>query len=527
MKVLVTDTIAENGLELLRHEQGLTVDVKPGIPHEELLAIVGEYEALVTRSQTAVDAEVIEAGANLRVIARAAIGVDNIDLEAATEKGILVVNCPYDNVVSAAEHTMALLLACCRNLVHADASLRNGTWDRKRFLGTELHEKTLGIVGLGKVGSRVATMANGFGMRVLAYDPYIADSKFERVGVEKMETLEDLLRRSDILTIHTPKTEETLAMVGEAQLRLLPPGAVVVNCARGGIVVEDDLLAALEAGHVAAAGIDVWEDEPATGKPLQQQPQVVITPHLGANTTEAQTRIGTTVAEQVIKALRDETVDHPVNMPNLKASLMDRVANFAVLAEKIGSFGEQYAQGRINNIDIIYQGELASTSTDLLTMALLKGFISETSDQRITYVNARRKAEDRGLSINEVRDPVAGSYKSSMKVVFHGEEETLSLVGTLFDERYPHIVQLDQYYFDIIPDGRFIIMKNEDKPGVIGEIGTILGKARVNIARWELGRVQEGGNAIAAIQIDTPVPEDVLARIRAAQHILDVQVVRL
>ncbi|MFW5856369.1 MAG: phosphoglycerate dehydrogenase [Planctomycetota bacterium] len=527
MRILITDDLAPVGVELLKSRSDFRVEERPGISREELLAVAPELQALVTRSQTPVDAELLAAATDLRVLCRAAVGVDNIDLEAATERGILVVNCPYDNVVSAAEHTMALLLACCRNLVDAHTSLRNGTWDRKSFLGVELRDKTLGIVGLGKVGSRVAAMAGGFGMRVIAYDPYIADRKFESARAEKVETLEDLVDACDVLTIHTPKTQETLGMIGAPVIARLAPHAIVVNCARGGIVDEDALLEALEENRVAAAGVDVWEDEPATDRPLQRHPRVVMTPHLGANTIEAQARISRTAAEQVIKALDGKTVDHPVNMPNLQASLMDRVAHYAALAEKIGAFGEQYARGRVGGIDVIYQGDLAEASTDLLTMALLKGFVSQTSDQRITYVNARRKAEDRGLAVNEASDPVATDYRGAMKVVFHQEKGTLVLVGTIFDERYPHIVQLDQYHFDIIPDGVFLIMENEDKPGVIGEVGTILGRAGINIARWELGRMTEGAHAIAAIQVDQTVPEATLDRIRKARHVTDARLVRL
>ena len=527
MKVLVTDNIDPAGIEILSAEPDIEVDLRPGICHEELVGIIGNYEGLITRSQTAVDAEVIGAGRELRIICRAAIGVDNIDLDAATDRGILVANCPYDNVVSAAEHTMTLLLACCRNLVDAHASLRNSTWDRKSFLGTELDNKVLGIVGLGKVGSRVARMAQGFGMKVIAYDPYITDEKFSNTGAEKIATLDELLQRADVLTIHTPKNEETTGMIGPGQLALLRKGVIVINCARGGIVDETALLDALEDGSISAAGIDVWENEPAVDRPLQKHPRVVMTPHLGANTGEAQYRISMTTAEQVIKALRGQTVDYPVNMPEIKASLVDKMANFVVLAEKMGAFGDQYMDGRVDGIDIMYQGDLASGPADIMTMALIKGFLGGRCEERVTYVNARRKADDRGIRVGEVRDPVSMSYRSALTVVFHRGNESFTLVGTVFEQRYPHIVRVNKFYFDIIPEGTFILLRNQDQPGVIGEIGTILGRARINIARWELGRMKEGTIAMAAISVDSTVPEQVLDEIRSATHVTDVKLIRL
>lgn len=523
--VLITDNLHEC-CEQIIGAAGHTVDVRAGISHAALVEIVGKYDALVTRSQTAVDADVIAAGKKLAVICRAAIGVDNIDVDTASEHGILIVNCPYDNVVSAAEHTMALLLACCRNLVAAHQSLKSAQWDRKSYMGIELNGKKLGIVGLGKVGSRVARMAHGFGMEVVAYDPYITDEKFSESQARKMETLDALIRECDVLTVHTPKTAETTGMIGERELGFLHDRALVVNCARGGIVDEDALLRALENGRVAGAGIDVWENEPAVDRPLQKHPNVVMTPHLGANTGEAQFRIARTSGQQVVKALANQTVDHPVNMPNIKATHVDRIANYVVLAEKLGLFGEQYSKGRVRQIEIIFQGELAGKSTDLLTMALLKEFVAHTTEERITYVNARRKIDDLGIKVRETRDPLSSSFKSALTAVFRAEDD-LTLRGTVFDERYPHIVQVNRYYFDIIPEGTFILIRNEDKPGVIGEVGTILGEEKINIARWELGRMKEGTTAMAAIQVDQSVDERVLRRIRGARHVIEVEVIRL
>jgi D-3-phosphoglycerate dehydrogenase len=527
VKVLITERIARTGLDLLEARSDCEADFHPRIARDRLLEIIGEYDGMITRSLTAVDRELIERALKLRVIARAGVGVDNIDIDAATEHGILVVNCPYGNVVSAAEHTWALLLAVCRKLIDAHQTLKGGAWDRQSFRGRELREKTLGIVGLGKVGSRVARMGQGFGMEVLAYDPYIADERFESFDVKKMARLDELLQRSHVLSVHTPKTEETYGMIGKRELSLLPRGAVVLNTARGGIVVEEALFKSLELEHVAGAGIDVWDGEPCTETPLQLHPRVVCTPHLGASTREAQDRVSYTAADQVLKALDGKTVDHPINMPNISASLLEELRHYVVLAEKIGAFGEQYAFGNISRIRLLYQGKLAKVDTALLPLALAKGLVSVTSDEKVTYVNAPQKLQDRGIQLVEACDPVSPSYVSIIKATFHSPEGDLTVGGTVIENRYPMICQIGDYFFDVVPRGYLLLLSNYDRPGVIGEVGTLLGSSGINIARWELGRKKPGERALAAIGVDSAVPPHVMERIRRAKNVIDVRQIKL
>ncbi|MGE5405216.1 MAG: phosphoglycerate dehydrogenase [Candidatus Saccharibacteria bacterium] len=396
-KVIISERVAEEGLKLLQTE--LDVDYRDGISREELLKIIPEYDALIVRSVTKVDEELVEHGTNLKVVGRAGNGIDNIVVEPCTRRGILVANTPDSNTISAAEQTIALLLASCRNIPEANHFLKGGKWDRKPFRGTELYDKTVGIVGLGRIGSMVAERLAAFNMKVIAYDPYIPDERFARFGAEKKNTLEELVKESDIITVHTPRNEETMGMIGENEFAIAKDGVRVVNCARGGIINEAALLKALKSGKVASAGLDVFEEEPAINNPLFEYKNVVVTPHLGADTKEAQERVGISIAEQVIKALKGEIVPNVVNLPTVLRQDLEVLRPFISLTEAMGAIYYQVEKAPIDKIEISFNGDIADMEHDILTVGFLKGLLAPVLSDKVNYVNARLMAEERGITV--------------------------------------------------------------------------------------------------------------------------------
>ncbi len=526
MKVLITDTLHPIAKEILRRE-GVEVEERLLISKEELVEILPSFPAIITRSQTGVDRDVIDAGSQLKVIGRAAIGVDNIDLEYATSKGVLVVNVPSDNVVSAAEHTFALLLASIRNILPAAEKLKEGQWSRAEFEGLELEGKRLGIIGLGKVGSHVARIAHGFGMRILAYDPYIATEKFSRFHAERVPQLLDLIRNCDILTVHTPKTKETLGMLDYLNLKEMKPGGVVVNCARGGIIDEEALARLLDEGHIRGAGVDVFAKEPAPGHFLHQNPRCVCSPHLGASTEEAQFRVGRTIALQIVKALKGEVVDHPVNMPFVEKHIYSSMRPLCVLAEKIGKACRQLvsfnpAFGRME----VY-GTDPEAQTSLLEAAFLKGFLENRSDERVNYINSIQIARQMGLRLDSSRSGTHDTYSQFLRFEIFGDGAPVRVAGTIFGKERPRIVELNGYSLEWDPEGIALVIRNMDKPGVIGRVGTLLGEHGINIARWELGRREQGGEAMAFITLDDAPDSKCLNHLKGLKDVLSAQVVNL
>jgi D-3-phosphoglycerate dehydrogenase len=476
-----------------------------------------------------VDREALERAPRLKVVGRAGMGVDNIDLERATQQGVLVVNAPRDNIDSAAEHTLALLLTLVRRVPGADRALKEGRWE-KDLLGRELRGLLLGVIGLGKVGQRVARMARGFEMRVTAYDPYVAAEQFRQTGVRQAASLEELLSESDVVSLHVPKLPSVGTILDRTRLALLKPGAILLNTARGALVDEEALAEALEGGRLWGAGLDVWTREPAAGTPLQRLPNVVATPHLGASTLEAQERVSVTIAAQVWKALADEPVDFPVNLPFVEAELASRLQPYLALAEKMGAFLAQMIEGSPHTLDVAYGGELAEMVVDRIRAALLKGLLSRTTDENVNFVNAEVLARERGLSVRERREPLRASYVSTLQARLAFGEAAASVTGTVFDGDRPRLVDVDGFEmeFPIEPQQQdLLIMRWWDRPGTLGQVATALGEAGVNIAQLELARRRAGGRALAMVSVDTAVSPDLAARLAGLENVTGVRAVRL
>lgn len=519
-RVLVTEEIAGAGLELMR-ERGFEVDVGLGLDRAELLARVAPADALIVRSATQVDAELLEAASKLQVVGRAGVGVDNVDVETATSRGVLVVNAPQSNTISAAEHTMALLLAEARNVARADASLRAGRWDRKHLQGVELYGKTLGILGLGRIGGLVAERAAAFGMTLVAYDPFVSEERARQLGVELVETPEDVFTRCDFLTIHLPRSPETEGLVNADSIAKMRDGVRILNVARGGIVDEAALAEAIREGKVAGAGVDVYASEPCTDSPLFEVPEAVVTPHLGASTEEAQDRAGMTIAEQVVAALSGEFVPYAVNV-DVGRGVSDVVAAHLPVAEALGAFFAAYASGTGDVVEITHTGAVADHDTRVLTLAVLKGLFGSVSDEPVTFVNASLIAAERGLDVRETTSSRSEEFVSLLTVRATVSGRTYAVAGTLGGvRREPRIVRVDDYEIDLPPTTHMAVISNDDSPGVIGHVGTALGAAGVNIANMAVGRHVEEPYALMGINFDGPVDTAVVDAVRDLPGILD------
>jgi D-3-phosphoglycerate dehydrogenase len=522
MKVLVSERLSGVGIERLREH--LEVDVETDLSPDELGEVIGAYDALVVRSATRVDAALLERAENLKVIGRAGIGLDNVDVDAATKQGVLVVNAPQSNVLSAAEHTMALLLAQARNVPQAHNALVGGAWERERWQGVELHGKTLGIVGLGRVGTLVAQRSSAFGMRIIAFDPYIAPARAAQMGVELVETVEEICRRADFITIHLPKTPETVGIIGERELALVRPGVRIVNTARGGLIAEDALVRALEDGLVAGASIDVFEGEPLTDHPLFGLPNVVVTPHLGASTAEAQDKVGVAIAEQLLLALRGDFVPYAVNVD--VGDIPEAVRSYLHLAERLGRVAVALTGAGIEGLRFEYHGGIAEHDTRALTLAGLKGAFSAVVHEPVTFVNAPLIAEERGIAVEESKSSQSLDYVNLLEVRAEAKGETVSVAGVLVGKRdTERLVRVYGYDIDMAFADNMVFFRYEDRPGVVGIVGTLLGDGGVNIANMQVGRQTEGGEALMALAVDTPIPEPTLARITEQARLRDARLV--
>jgi D-3-phosphoglycerate dehydrogenase / 2-oxoglutarate reductase len=520
VRVLIAEPLADAGIELLRAH--FEVDAHDALDRAELLARVADADALVVRSATQVDAEVLAAGRNLKVVARAGIGLDNVDVNAATRLGVMVVNAPQSNVISAAEHTVALILAQARNIPQADAALREGRWERSRFQGAELYGKTLGIVGLGRVGALVAQRLNAFGMRVIAYDPYVSRDRAAQMGVE-LASLVEVLTRADVVTVHLPKTPETTGLIGERELAAMRPGARLVNTARGGLVDETALAKAVESGHLGGAALDVFSEEPTTQSPLFQLDRVVVTPHLGASTAEAQDKAGVAIAEQLILALTGQFVPNAVNVD--AGPVPDALRPFLPLAEKLGRLYTALAgggpSGRANlvmggRLGLEYVGTLAEHDTRVLTLAALKGMLAPVVHEPVTYVNAPLLAAERGLELVETKTRHSRDWVNLMSLSGEGGRGPVGVAGTTMGPRdAERLVAVNGIEIDMSPSAHMAFLFYEDRPGVIGKVGTILGGAGINIASMQVGRRKQGGEALMALTVDAGVPASVLDQVMA------------
>jgi D-3-phosphoglycerate dehydrogenase len=527
MKVLVSDKLSEAGVEILKRAPGLSVDVKTGLTPEELKEIIGEYDGLAIRSATKVTAEILEAASRLKVVGRAGIGVDNVDIPEASQRGVVVMNTPGGNTVTTAEHAISMMCALARQIPQADASMKAGRWDKKLYMGVELFNKTLGIVGIGNIGSIVADRAQGLKMSVIAYDPYMSEEAASKLGVELVE-LDDLYKRADFISIHTPKTEETQNLINMEAFKKMKPEVRVINCARGGIVNEADMAEALKGGLVAGAAFDVFGSEPMEeGNPLRELDNVILTPHLGASTDEAQENVATAVAHQIADYLVNGTITNALNVPSVSGEILPKVQPYLELAEKLGSLVSQLADFAPKTVEIRYGGSVQELPLESMTISVLKGVLEPVLGVgAVNFVNAPVLAQDRGLKYNEVKSSKDEDYSNLIEVTLAANGEEMSVAGFIFEGREPRIIQLGGFSMEAIPEGIVLVLSNEDRPGVIGNLGSTLGTHGINIASMQIGRDKPGGQALSFLQIDDDPGPEVLAELAKLPHIKKVTKVK-
>lgn len=509
-RVLATDDLSTDAVDLLNAHQDFEFDVHKGLSQDELEALITDYDGLIIRSSVRVTDRVIEAGKRLVVIGRAGAGVDNVDLQAASERGIVVMNTPGANTVATAEHTMALLLALCRNVPQAAASLRRGEWERKRFKGIELRSKTIGIIGLGRVGQRVARRCRAFGMDVISYDPYLSGERAELLKVDQV-ALDELFERSDFITLHAALTPDTRNLIGSEALAATKPGVRIINAARGGLIDEEALVEALADGRVAGAALDVLVDEPPEpSNPLLHMNNVVVTPHLAASTSEAQREVGIQIVGQVIDALEGTDFRNAVNMPIVDGRIFEELRSYLGMAERVGSLQTQLAEGAITKVEVAIEGEDLDEHITPISVAILKGMLEPFVTETVNYVNAQHVAKERGIAVSQVSGLQRMDYPNiiSCRVEWSGGHRTV--VATLFSHNEPRIVEVDGYRVDVVPEGTILVTVSHDEPGFIGKVGTALGGLGVNIATWKTGRSGPGGRALSFISVDSDVPETAL-----------------
>ncbi len=517
MKVIVTDEVAREGLALLEQDPRIEMDVRLGLKKEELLDLIGDYEVIITRSGTTVDKAVLDAGKKLKMVARAGVGIDNVDVDYASSRGVIVVNAPFGNTNSAAEHTMALLLALCRNVTKANSSLKGGDWKRAPFTGVELKGKTAGVIGLGKVGGRVATRLKAFECEVLACDPYIAVKRAHDLGV-KLVSHDEIYKNCDIITVHTPLNDETRDMIGERELAMMKHGVILINAARGGIYNEQALLANLKSGKVAGAAVDVWSEEPPKSdwlKELIGHERVVVTPHLGANTFEAQVNVAVDVSREIINYLDEQPLENAVNIPRFDLALMDQMRPFLNLMSVLSDFVIQLVDTNLDKVTFSYAGSIAHYDCTPLTVCGLAALLNRRVEQDVNMVNATLIADGMGIAVEEIKSTQTEAFSTLITLTVEGGNEKRIIAGTLF-EGTPRIVKLRDYQVDFAPAEHMLILAYEDRPGMIGKIGTIMGQHDINIAAMNLGRREKRGEAMVILSLDSAVPANVIEEIRQA-----------
>lgn len=524
-KVLVSDPIDQVGIDIL--SQVAQVDVKTGLSPEQLVQIIPEYDALMIRSGTRVTQEMIEAGTHLKIIGRAGVGVDNVDVPAATRRGILVVNSPEGNTIAAAEHAIAMMFAISRHIPDANQSVKRGKWERGKFVGVEVYKKTLGIVGLGKIGSHVAAIARAMGMRLLAYDPFLSSERAEQMGVHLVE-LDLLLREADYITLHIPKTSETRHLINAEAIAKMKPTVRIINCARGGIIDEAALAEALKEGRIGGAALDVFENEPLGESPLcEMGKEIVLTPHLGASTEEAQVNVAIDVAEQIRDVLLGLPARSAVNIPGLRPDLLEKLRPYLQLAETLGNLVSQLSGGRIDELNIRLQGELATNESKPIVIAALKGLLSHALQERVNYVNASIEAKERGIHVTETRDAAVRDYTGSLRLTSNGPAGEHSVTGALLGDNEIRVTTIDDFPINVPPSRYMLFTLHRDMPGVIGKIGSLLGSFNVNIASMQVGRKIVRGDAVMVLSLDDPLPEGILSEIVKVAGIRDAYTVTL
>lgn len=512
--VLVSDNLEKDGIDLLQKEDGIEVDVKTGLSPDELKKIIGKYHALIIRSATKVTEDILSAASNLKVVGRAGIGLDNVDIPAATKRGIVVMNTPTGNVVTTAEHAIAMLLAMSRNIPQGTASLKAGKWDKKKLQGREIYNKVLGVVGFGKIGSIVADRARGLKMQVIVCDPYVTPERIEKAGFESV-SLDELYKRADYITLHIPKLKDTVGLLNKAAFEKMKPGVMIINCSRGGIVNEADLYEAMKSGKVAGAALDVFENEPPGKNPLFELDNLICTPHLGASTKEAQTNVAVAVAAQIIDFLKNDTIINAVNAPSVTGEVLKKLRPYLILGEQMGCLHAQITSGPIQEVTVEYRGNFQDLDLSPVTTSVLKGLLTPTVKDSINFVNANVYAKERGIKVMEATSSDSEGYINLITVRVITTEMTNVVSGTLFGKRDPRIVKINHFRLELIPEGHMALIHNLDKPGAIGSIGTTLGKHNINIGRMQVGQEEDGERNIIFLTTDTLIPPHVLEELRA------------
>jgi len=514
LKVLVSDKLADVGIKMFRKADGIDVDVKVGLPPNKLKAIIKDYDALVIRSATKVTEDLLKAATRLKVIGRAGIGLDNVDIAAASKRGVVVMNTPGGNIVTTAEHTISMMLALSRNIPQGTASLKAGRWEKKNLQGRELFNKTLGVIGYGRIGSIVADRARGLKMEVIVHDPYATKELVEQGGFE-LVSLKELYKRSDYITVHVPKTKDTTGLINKKAFDQMKPGVMIINCARGGIVNEKDLVEALKSGKVAGAALDVFETEPPGPSPLFEFDNVIATPHLGASTAEAQTNVAVSVATQIIDYLQTGTIVNAVNVPSVTGELLVKLQPYITLADRLGCLQAQLAKGAVKAVTMEYLGDFSGLDMAPVTIAALKGLLTPALRDEVNFVNAPIIAKERGIQVTESRRMEAEDFTNLITMRVKASKGSSTVSGTIFGKHELRIVRVNTFRLEVIPEGHLLLINNMDKPGAIGSIGTVLGRHNVNIARMHVGQEKDGGRNVIFLVTDTPTPNQALKELRA------------
>jgi len=521
MKVLISDNLHPDGIAIMERHPNIEVEVRPGLSPAELKEAIKDADALAIRSATKVTADLIDAAPRLKVVGRAGTGLDNVDIPAASKRGIVVMNTPGGNTITTAEHAVSLMMALARNIPQASASMREGKWEKKKFQGTELLNKTLGIIGLGRIGSVVAERALGLRMRVIGYDPFIPREVAVTMGIEAV-SLDELLARADFITLHTPKTKDTAKILNRKAFRKMKPGVRVINCARGGLVDEEALLEALKEGQVAGAALDVYETEPPPADfPLLQLPNVICTPHLGASTEEAQANVAVAICEQILEYLVYGTIKNAVNAPSVSQEALAQLKPYLTLAEALGAFQAQVVEGAITSVAVAYIGEVSKLDTKPLTHSLLKGLLSPVMHDEVNYVNAPAMAASRGIHISEEKAASAEDFSTLIRVTVRAGNEENMVAGSIFGKYEPRLVRINKFRLEAVPEGHMLFIYNTDRPGVIGAIGTTIGRHNINIARMTVGQEKERGQNVILLTTDTPLTPECLKDVRDLPHVAE------
>jgi D-3-phosphoglycerate dehydrogenase len=516
IKVLVSDALGDAGVQIFRDTAGIDVDIKTGLAPRELEAIIAQYDALVIRSATRVTEEILEAGKKLKVVGRAGIGLDNVDIPAATQRGIVVMNTPTGNVVTTAEHAIAMMMALTRNIPQGTLSLKAGRWDKKKLQGREVFNKTLGVIGFGKIGSIVADLAKGLRMRVVVYDPFVVPRQIEKAGFENV-TLDELYQRADYISVHVPKLKETTGLLNKAAFAKMKDGVMIMNCARGGIVNEDDLQEAVQSGKVAGAALDVFENEPPGACRLFELDRIICTPHLGASTQEAQTNVAVAVARQIIDYLLNGTIVNAVNVPSVTGELLKKIGPYMAVGDRMGCLQAQLADGPVKDVTIEYTGDFKGMDMTPVSTSILKGLLTSMVSDAVNFVNAPVVAREMGIQVIESTTSEAEDYTHLITLRVRTDAGENIVAGTIIGRSDIKVVKINNFRLELVPEGHILLIFNQDRPGAIGGIGTTLGRHRINIGRMYVGQEKDGARNIIFLQTDTPVPPDVLAELRSAE----------